>query len=707
MKISEADLRVFADLGTDFHEVHKDSENVHYHFLMSAQNTVVSLHENSDVVRLSIAGEEITYPNIRALLASKYFGHLNLWASNQSAILRDVVPAHPIPIMGEMDELKGNVSRMGIEEFDTYLLTDRNAQLDVIILDGPAGIGKTTQIHQISLKRARNFRTQQNRLLLHVESTGRVLQNLDDLIAGSLQKIRAKPTFDQLRVLVRHGLVTLAIDGFDELADPNGYELAWGQLRDLLKDVEGAGQVILAGRETFVSIGRMKNALPILDNININLCQYRLHEVEPRHARNWLLEQGLEYPAFDKEEMNGIFSSGSYALRPFFLSSMVKGNVIEDLQSDPSADILSFLVNALIDREKDKFGEDIRRSISSDELVKYIQALCEEIARDMADNQSESLPGQTLEWAAGVCIPEGADTEVARVLIHRAQNLPFLSPDRDRNTVKFAHRQFLVFFLGLNAIKCIAGDEFPKYLRRNILGSEFLETFPKAILSLPGSVVRNFRDNALGKLPQMNALDRSAGNISSLVLICGCYYPPNEKISIKYISMDEIYLFGTVPPVDFENVSISILNAYKADLGAVNFSGENSIVTLRMDPLTRLPPKFLLPSWLEFEGKTFKSKPEIQSFLFGTENSEESDKVDFPFDRDLLDRILRYRPFWLREDLETVEPVGRNIIEHRDWSKARQWLSDKGLLRIEERYPASGRSSAFIHFRIGKDDLKR
>ena len=57
---------------------------------------------------------------------------------------------------------------------------------------------------------------------------------LQDLIAFSLQTLRLNVTYDQVPVLARHGLVSIAIDGFDELGDPNGYDLAWGQVNDLI-----------------------------------------------------------------------------------------------------------------------------------------------------------------------------------------------------------------------------------------------------------------------------------------------------------------------------------------------------------------------------------------------------------------------------------------------------------------------------------------
>jgi hypothetical protein len=87
-----------------------------------------------------------------------------------------------------------------------------------------------------------------------------MLQNITDLMAFSLQTLRLSVTYDQVPVLVRHGLVTLAIDGFDELGDPNGYDLAWAQVNDLVVEARGQGQIILAGRETFIGRAYEKGA---------------------------------------------------------------------------------------------------------------------------------------------------------------------------------------------------------------------------------------------------------------------------------------------------------------------------------------------------------------------------------------------------------------------------------------------------------------
>lgn len=93
----------------------------------------------------------------------------------------------------------------------------------ILLIDGPAGVGKTVFIENLACNRARSYKVKRLPLLLHVKSRGRILTFLQDLIAFSLQTLRLDVTYDQIPTLVRRGLITLAIDGFDELGDPNGF----------------------------------------------------------------------------------------------------------------------------------------------------------------------------------------------------------------------------------------------------------------------------------------------------------------------------------------------------------------------------------------------------------------------------------------------------------------------------------------------------
>ena len=208
---------------------------------------------------------------------------------------------------------------LGVAQLDEDLSapapSDRSVQ--VMLIDGPAGIGKTKFIEMIALSRAQRYAQSGRPLLLHVQSRGRVLSYLQDLMAFSLQRLRLTVTFDQLPVLARHGLVTLAIDGFDELGDPNGYDLAWGQFNDTIAQVRGQSTVILAGRETFIGLERLKRALPALEQQDI-VRSLTLQPPSTKGATRWLRRKG--WPQRDVGEVSGLLDAGSYALRPFFLS---------------------------------------------------------------------------------------------------------------------------------------------------------------------------------------------------------------------------------------------------------------------------------------------------------------------------------------------------------------------------------------------------
>ena len=219
------EMKVFADLGTDGAKDEQTSEGF-----------VVRLFRNGDELELVFAddgagkviergpdSEFRTHASYRALLASERFGNLRSWAATQKMLLcetlKEIRPGgiHVQGAISDRDDL------LAADELDGFLQSvDRGKDsVQVMLIDGPAGIGKTKFIEALALGRAESYGHQRHPLVLHVQSRGRVLSYLQDLIAFNLQRLRLSVTFDQLPVLARHGLVTLAIDGFDELGDPN------------------------------------------------------------------------------------------------------------------------------------------------------------------------------------------------------------------------------------------------------------------------------------------------------------------------------------------------------------------------------------------------------------------------------------------------------------------------------------------------------
>ena len=260
------DLSPFADLGTEPPRSNgKDDAHV-VRLVRNGAKLTLAFRSDGRVIEES-EGTERTHLTFRALLASSTFANLGRWADSQRVLLRKRVEEETIPIVGSIagsDDLNGDVTFLDGYLSQAWEQSPKPRSL-IVLVDGPAGIGKTTLIRSLAFRRSEDYRLQQRPLILHVESRGRMLRNITDLMAFSLQTLRLAVTYDQVPILVKHGLITLAVDGFDELGDPNGYELAWAQVNDLVQSSRGAGTLLFAGRETFISKDRMLNALTAID----------------------------------------------------------------------------------------------------------------------------------------------------------------------------------------------------------------------------------------------------------------------------------------------------------------------------------------------------------------------------------------------------------------------------------------------------------
>ena len=306
-------MAVFADLGTPRPKVLEKGTTLVVQMYRNGEELRLGFHDHGTGKVVEQCGpERRVHASYVALLASERFGDLRRWAQTQSMLLREslvgIDPKHGgIDISGTLAETHDELDVAQLDEFlSVPALSDRSVQ--VMLIDGPAGIGKTKFIEMIALSRALRYAQSGRPLLLHVQSRGRVLSYLQDLMAFSLQRLRLTVTFDQLPVLARHGLVTLAIDGFDELGDPNGYDLAWGQFNDTIAEVRGQSTVILAGRETFIGLERLKQALPALEQQDV-VRSLTLQPPSTQEATRWLRRKG--WAQKDVGEISDLLDAGN------------------------------------------------------------------------------------------------------------------------------------------------------------------------------------------------------------------------------------------------------------------------------------------------------------------------------------------------------------------------------------------------------------
>jgi len=645
------------------------------------------------------------HASFAAMLASEVFANLKRWADIQREFLKQsvVAPKKLIPINGKCDQGK---KILEIDQADALIgQTERppNAT-EILLIDGPAGIGKTNLIEQLALMRAERYKTSPCAVILHVKSRGRVLSNIQDLMAFSLQTLRSNITYDQIPILARYGLVIIAIDGFDELGDPNGYELAWAQLGELVSYVRGAGTIILSGRDTFVGRARLiKDVHAIRDQIDV-VTALTLDVPTANQAKEWLKGHQWTDATFKLPAISVLIEDDSFALRPVFLR-LLGENIKPKLIRDKNENYLTaMLVTHMIEREAKLFGKAVDSKLSPEQLHSYVLNFLYEAARDMADSQTESLDENTLSWIAETALGDGYPDEIVGLIKNRSNVIAFLVPDERPGYRKFINSQLMNFFLAHVTIDAIGRGDVPKFVRRNLIGSEFLSVFIDVVaeeMTTSPSKITQFLLSATRFAQLHTYVDRGIRNVGALLFSALPYFPSDQSNLISGYQVDEAVLRGTSVAVQINEVMINQVDCRGADLTALSFS-ESNIINVIGDDSSRFSSSFPLPKFItDGSGRQLSDPVEIMKWLdVRGRNAEETSAGSIvphvlqkhPIYK-LLGRVCRLRQYWLRAEDDVV---GMKIFQDENWAILLPVLRKYGFLREESRQ-ASGRPSAFVH----------
>ena len=712
------ELARFADLGTAPPREIGNEEHVVFRLSREGEELELRFDDGVEgrVVEKSLdRREQRVHESYRALLASEKFGDLRRWAGSQTASLKSTlhdIERRPILVTGVLSERN---AEMGVGQIDEFLESREDGghnadSVQILLIDGPAGIGKTKFIELLALERAKRFTSTQRPLVLHVQSRGRVLTFLQDLIAFSLQTLRLRVTYDQLPVLVRHGLVSLAIDGFDELGDPNGYDLAWGQVNDLVREVRGRGTLILAGRETFIGEKRLMNGINTLsaerDIINV----LSLKPPAPGEAKQWLKDNENGWSDDDLAAVEELFEPDSYTLRPFFLAQLADREVADVFKREALGYPLAFLVDRMIEREAGKFGDAVENTMDIEGRRRFIRGFLRETARDMADQQSDVIDETGILWLVDMAVPEDLAPETRNLLRNRANVMAFLTTDERPGYRRFAHSQLFNHFLSEVTMDVLTRHEVPKFIRRNILGADFLSAFSDLVphlTRLDQELTREFFEAVHGLVHSYMWTDRGARNMGAL-LVATLPAASGPELRLEDLHVDEALIQGSASPADMVRITMNQLDVRGADLSGLRFA-DSVIVTLIANDATRVSETFPDPSMIRYEG--FAAEPDavigspdkIRSWVdrHGRAPSRVSrchkstlpeDLRKHPMVR-LLERACRVRSYWIRD---AAEDHFTRFIRDPLWSGLLELLKTHDLVKV--RHPAaSGPNDDFFH----------
>ena len=708
------EMKVFADLGTDGARGGQTREGFVVRLFRNGDDLALVFPEDGTgkVIERCRGSKPRTHASYLALLASERFGDLRSWAATQRMLLRETLAEIDPPIRVE-GAIAGCDDLLTADALDSFLQSAERGEdsVQVMLIDGPAGIGKTKFIETLALARATRYGRQRHPLVLHVQSRGRVLSYLQDLIAFSLQRLRLSVTFDQLPVLARHGLVTLAIDGFDELGDPNGYELSWSQVNETIVEIRGAGTLILAGRETFIGLERLKTTLRVLREERDVVHGLTLRPPSPADAERWLRKKG--WSKAEVQQTRHLLDPDSYALRPFFLARLAETDIAESLRESAGTSLFSILVDMMVDRESRKFGDAVDRVLSAEQRRRYAHRFLCEAAQYMADDQTDIIGETPLTWLVDMALPAEVDPEIVGLLKNRAGVMAFLANDALPGYRRFAHSQLFNYFLGAAAVESVGRGEIPKFVRRNLFSADFLAVFVELlrhIASTDPSRVRRFFNEARKWVKNYPSIDRGARNLGAWSIAAlptmADIADGSDSFRIGPMEVDETILRGTSPRTLLRRVFVNQIDVRGADLRELRFE-ESMLTTAIVDEGTRVPPTFPTPQRIRRQNiGTRRDGDEWNPSSIGAwldahgrvaPTAEAAPDPDSRHGRmlRLVERACRSTSFWIPEDTE--EKFDR-FVKDPLWPDVLDLLKRHDFIR-EERLSASGRKSRFVHIK--------
>ena len=713
------EMMVFADLGTDGARGERTREGFVVRLFRNGADMSLVFAADGKVIERCRGSKTQTHASYQALLASARFGDLRSWAATQKMLLLEMEEIKPL--IGVQGTLADADDKLTAHDLDDFLQSAERTEdsVQIMLIDGPAGIGKTKLIEVLALARATDYSHKRHPLVLHVQSRGRVLSYLQDLIAFSLQRLRLSVTFDQLPVLVRHGLVTLAIDGFDELGDPNGYDLAWSQVNATIDDIRGVGTLILAGRETFTGLERLKGNLHALREQDI-VHDLTLHPPSPSEAEQWLRHDKTKdnkktkgWSEVDLENIRYLLEPGSYALRPFFLARLAETDIAESLRQASGTSLLSILIDLMVERESQKFGDAVDRVLDAAQRRLYAHRFLCEAARYVADDQTEIIGETPLTWLVDMALPEAVDdADTVRMLKNRAGVMAFLANDALPGYRRFAQSQVFNYFLSFAAIESVGKGDIPKFVRRNILSADFLAVFVEVLHHIasddPSRVMRFFR-GAQEWMRNYQSIDRGARNLGAWAIAAlptlADIGAESEVRRIGPLEVDETIIKGTMPSVVLRGVAVNQIDIRGADLRGLKFE-ECSLATVIVNDGTRVSQTFPRPTRIRRQNIDAGTDDMWDPAAIGTwldshgRSGVTEEAAPDPKSRHgqmlrLVERACRSSSFWIPEDTDTRV---HRFVKDPDWPVVLTLLRDHGFIR-DQHLSVSGSQNRFVHIK--------
>jgi|GEM_PF-3497592 len=685
-----ADLRVFADPATPFSGSLVGNDSLHVSMIRDVERSYICNLQNGSIISRRSEGDK-RFPSVASLLASEEFIDIRKFRASQRRILllQQEQRGGDRPVLDPEGVFIGDgpTDPLTRATFDAALQHGQSGHLSVLLIDGPAGIGKTSLIERVSLTRSAPDADQPP--LLHVVSGGSKLTDLSKALAHSLQVIRSLATFDQVPILARLGVIQVAIDGFDELVDPDGYRDAWSALREFLGDVKEGGPIVLSGRDTFFDQQSFEKLLAKRIQ-HLKVTQVRLEPVSPSAAKQYLAASGWSEESLANAQSAGWFRPGSYQLRPFFLAQIAEEAGWDELQfahGSPQA----FLVSRMVGREARLISKAV--NISADQAEKGLWDFFGAIAEDMSIQQSDTVDEAFVAFACETSFENIVAPQDLAKLVHRASSFALLESGSAAGTRRFPHSEFQNQFAARMLVRLISSaSSSTPFIRQAVIDSGLAEAFADHCLTLGVDLVIHIRCNLLKMLAAESFSARAASNIGSL-LIATLSRTDLDALDISSVEITEGRILGTSGKARLNQVNFGQLDVRGSDCRDILFNN-CAIGSLVADANTILP-RINSVSVLQFEKEgrvdVLRAPNDIKAALKRLTVEDSSETANLPFVR-YFDRLCRafMRQYQIRNH---SEDESYHFLDNDFWPIAREILGPLVSVHVKQ---AGGPRSEFF-----------
>lgn len=161
-----ADLALFADIGTDLPSIEPVAGGYTIRLTRKGDVSEIAISRRSEALIEQWAEASVKYANLRSLLASDRYANLRDWATKQAAFssqeMKEV--GDLIDVRGHLNDPFNLIDVSGVD--DALCAKQQPESTRVLLIDGPAGIGKTQFIMSIAARRAEGYVRERRPLVL-------------------------------------------------------------------------------------------------------------------------------------------------------------------------------------------------------------------------------------------------------------------------------------------------------------------------------------------------------------------------------------------------------------------------------------------------------------------------------------------------------------------------------------------------------------